>query len=57
MAPWETDPALASQSVLMADFANLWQAADKVVYSTTLDAVSTAKTGLSATSTPPRYAT
>jgi len=46
MAPWETDPALASQSVLMADFANLWQAADKVVYSTTLDAVSTAKTGL-----------
>ena len=30
----------------MADFANVWQAADKVVYSTTLDAVSTAKTRL-----------
>ena len=46
MAVWETDPALAAESELMADFANLWQAADKVVYSTTLDAVSTAKTRL-----------
>jgi dihydrofolate reductase len=46
MAPWETDPALAAQSELMADFANVWQAADKVVYSTTLSAVSTAKTRL-----------
>src|SRR5207248_9019198 len=46
MAPWETAPALAAQSELMADFADVWQAADKVVYSTTLDAVSTAKTQL-----------
>ncbi len=46
MAPWETDPGLARQSELMADFANVWRAADKVVYSTTLDAVSTAKTRL-----------
>ena len=46
MAVWETEPALAAQSELMADFADLWQAADKVVYSTTLDAVSTAKTRL-----------
>ncbi|MEY2430345.1 MAG: hypothetical protein QOC92_70 [Acidimicrobiaceae bacterium] len=46
MAVWETDPALAAQSELMADFANVWQAADKVVYSTTSDAVSTAKTRL-----------
>ena len=46
MAVWETDPALAAQSELMADFANVWQAADKIVYSTTLDAVSTAKTRL-----------
>lgn len=46
MAPWETDPALASQSMLMADFAQVWQAADKVVYSATLDAVATAKTRL-----------
>ncbi len=46
MAVWETDPALAAQSELMADFANLWQAASKVVYSTTLDAASTARTRL-----------
>jgi dihydrofolate reductase len=46
MAVWETDPALAAQSELGADFANVWQAADKVVYSTTLEAASTAKTRL-----------
>ena len=46
MAVWETDPALATQSELMGDFANVWRAADKVVYSTTLDAVPTAKTTL-----------
>jgi dihydrofolate reductase len=44
MAVWETEPALATQSQLMADFATVWQAADKVVYSTTLDAVPTART-------------
>jgi dihydrofolate reductase len=46
MAVWETDPALASQSELMADFAHVWQTADKIVYSTTLDAVSTTKSRL-----------
>ncbi len=46
MAVWETDPALAAQSELMADFAHLWQSADKVVHSTTLDAVSTANSRL-----------
>jgi dihydrofolate reductase len=46
MAPWETDADLAAQSDLMSEFANVWQAADKVVYSTTLAAVSTAKTRL-----------
>jgi dihydrofolate reductase len=46
MAVWETDPALAAQSDLMSDFANVWQAADKVVYSTTLAGVSTANTRL-----------
>ena len=44
MAVWETDPTLAAQSELMADFANVWQAADKIVYSTTLRVVSTANT-------------
>src|SRR5437879_411441 len=46
MAVWETQPALAAQSELMADFANVWQAADKIVYSTTLHVVSTANTRL-----------
>jgi len=46
MAVWETDPGLGAQSDLMADFAEMWQAADKVVYSTTLEAVATTKTRL-----------
>jgi dihydrofolate reductase len=46
MTVWETDAALAAQSDLTRDFANSWQAADKVVYSTTLAAVSTANTRL-----------
>ena len=49
MAVWETDPTLRAQSELMADFANVWQAAEKVVYSTTIDAVTTAKTRLERT--------
>jgi dihydrofolate reductase len=49
MAPWETDPTLAAQSELTADFAGVWQAASKVVYSRTLDAVPTARTRLERT--------
>jgi len=49
MAPWETDPALAAQSELTAEFARVWQAADKVVYSATADAVTTARTRLTRT--------
>ena len=46
MAVWETDPTLAAQSERMADFANIWKAADKIVYSATLPAVSTTNTRL-----------
>ena len=46
MAVWETDPALAARSDLMREFANVWQAPDKVVYSTTLASVPTANTKL-----------
>jgi hypothetical protein len=46
MAVWETNPAIAEQSDLTADFASAWRAADKVVYSTTLAAVATASTRL-----------
>jgi dihydrofolate reductase len=44
MVGWETDPTLAEQSPVMRDFAQIWQAADKIVYSKTLEAVSTART-------------
>jgi dihydrofolate reductase len=44
MMVWETDPNLAVESPLNRDFAEVWQAADKIVYSRTLEAVSTRKT-------------
>ena len=46
MQVWETDPALAARSELLADFANVWQSAEKIVYSSTLDAVVTQRTRL-----------
>ncbi|MEO6627087.1 MAG: dihydrofolate reductase family protein [Aquihabitans sp.] len=46
MAVWETDPTLADGSDLMADYANVWKAEDKVVYSSTLATPSTANTRL-----------
>ena len=44
MQLWETDPAAAAQSPDTREFAQLWQAADKVVYSTTLAAAGTTRT-------------
>ncbi len=44
MVVWETDPTLAEQSPFLRDFAEIWQAADKIVYSRTLEAVSTTRT-------------
>ena len=44
MAGWETDPSLAEHSPVMRDFAAIWQAAEKIVYSRTLKAVSTTRT-------------
>jgi len=44
MMVWETDPKLAADSPIMRDFAETWQAADKIVYSGTLQAASTRKT-------------
>jgi dihydrofolate reductase len=44
MAVWETDPAAAAQSPGTREFAAIWQAADKVVYSRTLAAASTTRT-------------
>jgi dihydrofolate reductase len=44
MAVWETDASFAEQSPEMRDFAESWQAAEKIVYSRTLEAVSTQRT-------------
>ena len=46
MVAWETLDALADQPAEVRDFAELWRAADKIVYSTTLDTVSSARTRL-----------
>jgi dihydrofolate reductase len=46
MAVWETDSTLAAVSNLTARYATVWQAADKVVYSSSLAAASTANTRL-----------
>ena len=44
MAAWESPEMLADPSPVVRDFAQVWQAADKVVYSTTLDSVASART-------------
>ena len=44
MAGWETDATLARQSEPMREFAQLWQAADKIVYSKTLATPPTRRT-------------
>jgi len=44
MHVWETDPAAAAQSPAAREFAEIWQAADKVVYSRTLETASTTRT-------------
>ncbi|MBX3143383.1 MAG: dihydrofolate reductase family protein [Trueperaceae bacterium] len=46
MTGWETDAALAASTERSGRFAEIWQAADKVVYSTTLEGVSTKRTRL-----------
>jgi dihydrofolate reductase len=43
MVAWETMPT-AEQPPIVADFAELWRAADKVVYSKTLETPSSART-------------
>ncbi len=43
---WETVSVESDEPPVMADYAGIWQAADKVVYSTTLDAPSTMRTRL-----------
>jgi dihydrofolate reductase len=46
MCAWEADDSIPEQSPAMRDFAEIWRAADKVVYSRTLKAVLTRRTRL-----------
>ena len=52
MMVWETDPNLAVASPQSRDFADVWQAADKIVCSRTLETISTRKTQLERTFDP-----
>ncbi len=46
MLSWETAHTVPGQPPLMLEFTGIWQAADKIVFSTTLQSVSTARTRL-----------
>ena len=52
MMVWETDPKLAVESPHSREFAEIWQAANKIVYSRTLETISTRKTELAHTFEP-----
>jgi dihydrofolate reductase len=46
MAGWETPDAIPDRTPAMLDFARIWQAADKIVYSRSLETIATRKTRL-----------
>lgn len=46
MAVWETPDVIPGLKPFMRDFARIWQSADKIVYSKSLETVSTSKTRL-----------
>ena len=44
MAYWETADTAADQPPVIRDFAEIWQAADKIVFSRTLEQASSSRT-------------
>jgi dihydrofolate reductase len=52
MIYWENAPTQPNQSPPVLDYATLWQAADKIVYSTTLKTASSARTRIEPTFDP-----
>lgn len=52
MSGWETDEFLGDGEPLLLDYATIWRAADKVVFSKTLSAVWSAKTRIEPTFDP-----
>lgn len=56
MAVWETNPEVIEQSPQSTEFARIWQRADKVVFSRTLETVDTSRTQLRAQFDPEEVA-
>jgi dihydrofolate reductase len=54
MAAWETMPTGPEESAVTNDFASMWRAAEKVVFSRTLDGVTTERTRLERSFEPER---
>ena len=54
MRAWETADALPDQTPVTRDFAEIWRAADKIVYSATLQSVSSARTRIERSFDPQR---
>jgi dihydrofolate reductase len=52
MVYWETADAVPGQEPFAVEYARIWQAAEKVVYSTTLDEVTSARTRIERTFDP-----
>ena len=52
MAGWETDEFIGDRMPVMVDYAEIWRAADKIVFSRTLETVSTARTKIEVTFDP-----
>jgi dihydrofolate reductase len=52
MVFWETAQAQPNQPPVVLDYAKLWQSADKIVYSTTLQTASSARTRIERTFDP-----
>jgi dihydrofolate reductase len=52
MSVWQDWPGIEDEPAVVQDYAAIWRSADKVVYSTTLDAVATPRTRLERTFDP-----
>ena len=52
MSAWETMGKAGDQPPFIEDYANIWRAASKIVYSTTLDAVRSSRTRIERTFDP-----
>lgn len=52
MVFWETAHTLADEPTVIRDYARIWQDTDKIVYSTTLDKVTSARTSIERTFDP-----